>query len=49
MNEPAIVAEQLRKSFGGRRALDGFSLEVAEGSALGVLGPNGAGKPNLGQ
>jgi len=26
------------------RALDGLSLDVEEGTVLGVLGPNGAGK-----
>ena len=44
MNEPAIVAEGLVKSFGTVRALDGVDLEVDEGSVMGLLGPNGAGK-----
>jgi len=44
MNEPAIVAEGLVKSFGQVRALDGVDLDVDEGSVLGLLGPNGAGK-----
>lgn len=41
-----IVAENLIKTYkkGSVRALDGLSLEVAEGTVLGVLGPNGAGK-----
>jgi ABC-2 type transport system ATP-binding protein len=41
---PAIVAEDLHKSFGKVRALAGVSLEVAPGTILGLLGPNGAGK-----
>jgi oleandomycin transport system ATP-binding protein len=44
MNDYAIKAEGLEKSFGDVRALDGVDLEVDEGSVLGLLGPNGAGK-----
>ena len=36
--------ENLRKSFGGIRAVDGISLSVQRGEVLGFLGPNGAGK-----
>ncbi|MEV7177264.1 ATP-binding cassette domain-containing protein [Kitasatospora sp. NPDC093679] len=41
---PAIQAEDLVKTFGDVRALDGVSLDVPEGTVLGLLGPNGAGK-----
>ncbi|MFE0460077.1 ATP-binding cassette domain-containing protein [Kitasatospora sp. NPDC058965] len=41
---PAVQAENLVKTFGDVRALDGVSLDVPEGTVLGLLGPNGAGK-----
>ena len=44
MSTPAILAEDLRKSFGETEALCGLSLTAEEGTILGVLGPNGAGK-----
>ncbi|MDA0274490.1 MAG: ATP-binding cassette domain-containing protein [Actinobacteria bacterium] len=42
----AISASNLVKTYpkGKVKALDGLSLEVQEGTVLGVLGPNGAGK-----
>ncbi|MEV0379692.1 ABC transporter ATP-binding protein [Nonomuraea sp. NPDC050643] len=39
-----LLIEELRKSFGRARALDGLSMSVAAGEAHGFLGPNGAGK-----
>ncbi len=34
----------VRKSYGTKRALDGFDLAVPPGMVYGLLGPNGAGK-----
>jgi branched-chain amino acid transport system ATP-binding protein len=39
-----IVVENLHKHFGGFRAVDGASIEIATGSITGLIGPNGAGK-----
>ena len=39
-----IVADQLVKDFGEKRAVDQVSLTVKRGEVLGFLGPNGAGK-----
>ncbi len=39
-----IQIENLVKSFGAKRAVDGVSFAVERGEVLGFLGPNGAGK-----
>jgi ABC-2 type transport system ATP-binding protein len=41
---PAVRLRGVTKSFGAKRALDGFDLTVAPGQIVGFLGPNGAGK-----
>ena len=49
MGERAIAAEarNLVKLFDGKRAVDGVSLTIPEGSITGILGPNGAGKTTV--
>ena len=41
---PAIHIENVVKSYGGIRAVDGLSVTVPQGCFFGFLGPNGAGK-----
>ncbi|MDH4273023.1 MAG: ABC transporter ATP-binding protein [Candidatus Aminicenantes bacterium] len=39
-----VVLDNLRKSYGDLRAVDGVSFEVRRGEIFGMVGPNGAGK-----
>ncbi|MEU5092036.1 ATP-binding cassette domain-containing protein [Streptomyces sp. NPDC021356] len=47
MAEPMISTRDLTKSYEKVHALRGVSLDVAEGTVLGLLGHNGAGKTTL--
>jgi len=42
-----IEVRDLRRSFGGVKALDGVTLTVGDGERRAVIGPNGAGKTTL--
>lgn len=44
---PAIVVEDLRKSYGANEAVRGVSFTVESGEVFGLLGPNGAGKTTI--
>src|SRR5271165_2170416 len=39
-----LTADEIGKSYRGRRVLNGVSLHVKQGEVVGLLGPNGAGK-----
>ena len=47
MAEPIVQVEDVVKTFGEIRALDGVSLAFEPGIIYGLLGPNGAGKTTL--
>jgi ABC-2 type transport system ATP-binding protein len=44
MKEIVIELENIRKSYGNVKAVDGISLRVNKGEVLGIIGANGAGK-----
>ncbi|HWF55698.1 MAG TPA: oligopeptide/dipeptide ABC transporter ATP-binding protein [Solirubrobacteraceae bacterium] len=45
--EPLLQAHELVKRFGTVTAVDGVTLDVIEGEALGIVGESGAGKTTL--
>jgi branched-chain amino acid transport system ATP-binding protein len=44
---PLLRVENVKRRFGGILALDDVSLDLDEGSIVGLIGPNGAGKTTL--
>jgi phosphonate transport system ATP-binding protein len=42
-----LVVEDLTRQYGGRRAVDGVSLQIERGTFVGVIGRSGAGKSTL--
>jgi len=45
--EPVLEVTDVRKSFGGVRAVDGVSFALPRGEIRALIGPNGAGKTTL--
>jgi len=44
---PILEVRELEAGYGPIRALDGVSIEVAEGESVAIIGANGAGKTSL--
>ena len=44
MASALLSVQQVSKSYGARKAVDGVSFQVLRGQTLGLIGPNGAGK-----
>jgi len=44
---PLLVLEDLRRHFGGVKAVDGLSMTIKSGSIHGLIGPNGSGKSTV--
>lgn len=44
MTAPLLQVQGLSRAFGGLRAVDALSFDVAAGEIVGLIGPNGSGK-----
>lgn len=47
METPLLSLENVTKTFGGLKAVNNMSFDVADGSVIGIIGPNGAGKTTV--
>src|SRR5687767_6285399 len=45
--DPAVVVDDVRRTFGGLTAVSVDHLEIQRGGITGLIGPNGAGKTTL--
>ena len=42
-----LAVNDLHRSFGGIRAVDGVTFDVEQAEIVGIIGPNGSGKSTL--
>ncbi|MBW1768295.1 MAG: ABC transporter ATP-binding protein [Deltaproteobacteria bacterium] len=47
MDTPILSVVDVTKRFGGLVAVNGVSIDIFEGEAVGLMGPNGAGKTTM--
>ena len=47
IGDPILKVIHLNKNFGGVKAINSISFELAQGGSLGIIGPNGSGKTTL--
>ena len=47
MDQPIIRIQNLEKSFGTLRVIDGLNFDVAKGEKLALIGPSGSGKTTI--